>query len=55
MCGGIVEIELLLFNVFAMVALARRHSIGTLFENRILSVPEGKTENDELVAVTDCG
>jgi len=55
MSRGIVEIEVVFFDVFAMVALARCHAVGTLFENRILSVPEGKTENDELVTVTDCG
>ena len=48
-----VEVEVILFDVLAMVALAIGQPEQPLLENRVRAVPERQRETQDLVAVTD--
>ncbi len=48
-----VEVEPVLLDVLAVVALGVRQAEGPLLEDRVLPVPEREREADELVAVGD--
>jgi hypothetical protein len=51
MCRGRVEIIIKFFHVLAVVALMACDSKQTLFEDRILLVPEREPETETLVVV----
>ena len=50
-----VEIEVVLLDVFAMIALAVREPEQALLENRILSVPKSQRKAEPLLVVGDAG
>ena len=51
----VVEVEVVLLDVLAVVALVGRQAEEPLLEDRIAAVPEGGGEAQELVAVADAG
>ena len=51
---GAVEVEVILLDVLAVVALAGREPEGSLLQDRILPVPERQAEDKHLVSVADC-
>src|SRR5215831_9841044 len=53
MCGGAVEIEVVLLHVLAMISFARSQAEGSLFQNRIFAVPQCKAENQDLISVAN--
>src|SRR5262245_55408838 len=46
-----VEVEVVLLDVLAVVALAVRESEETLLENRVLAVPQGQSKAEPLLVV----
>ena len=50
-----IEVEVVLLHVLAVVALAVGQPEEPLFENRILAVPEGEAEAEELLVVGNPG
>src|SRR5271166_5933729 len=55
MCWRRIEIEVVLFHVLAMIALAVRQAEHPLLEDRILAVPEGQGKAQALLLVADAG
>src|SRR5215813_12150627 len=55
MCRRAVEIEVILFNVFAVIALTSGDAKQPLLENGIFSIPQGESKTDHLMAVGDTG
>ena len=53
--GSAVEIEILLLDIFAVVALVTAEAEEALLEDRVAGVPEAESEADALVAVADAG
>ena len=51
----VVEVEVVLLDVLAVVALAGRQAEEPLLEDRVAAVPEGGGEDEELVAIADAG
>ena len=51
----VVEVEVVLLDVLAVVALVRRQAEEPFLEDRVAAVPEGGGEDEELVAVADAG
>src|SRR5262249_3254312 len=49
----VVEIEVMLLDVFSVVAFVIRQAEQPLFQDRILAVPEGDTEAQVLVAIAE--
>jgi hypothetical protein len=52
---SVVEVEVVLLDVLAVVALVRSDAEQALLEDRVLLVPEGRGEAEELIAVRDAG
>src|SRR6516225_10220232 len=50
-----VEVEVIFFNVFAVIAFASSQAKQPLLENGILSIPQGKGKTDHLMAIGDTG
>src|SRR5258708_21020169 len=50
-----IEVEVILFDVFAVIAFVSGQAKKTLLEDRVLSVPEGQGKTQALVAVTNTG
>src|ERR1700761_155678 len=50
---GAVEVEVVFFKVFAMVALAVRQTERTFFENGIFAIPQGHAETQQLLVIAD--
>src|SRR5579862_1904757 len=48
-----VEVEVVLLDVFAVVALVAGKTEGALLENRILAIPHRKRETQALFVITD--
>ena len=48
-----VEIEVILLDVFAVVALVARQAEQPLLQNRVAAIPEGQCKADELMAIGD--
>ena len=46
-----IEIEVIVFDVFAMVPFIAREAEQPFLQNRITSVPEGDSEADILVTI----
>src|SRR5262249_43800284 len=55
MCRRAVEIEVILFNVFAVIALTSGDAKQPLLENGIFSIPQGESKTDHLMTVGDAG
>src|SRR5262249_15588683 len=53
MCRRAVEIEVILFNVFTVIAFTSGEAKQPLLENEILSIPHGEGKADHLMAVRD--
>src|SRR5436305_10030064 len=53
MCGSIVEIIVVFFDVFAVVALFSRQTKEALFEDGVPAIPQCQGETNLLVAVAD--
>src|SRR6266851_4131869 len=53
MSRRVVEIEVILLDVFTVVAFARRQSEKALLEDRIATVPECRRKHQELIAIAD--
>ena len=51
----IVEVEVIFLDVLAVIALRRRQAEEAFLEDRVLAVPEGGGEAEELIAVADAG
>ena len=49
--GCSVEVEIVLFYIFAVVALVWFEAIQALFKNRIFFIPESEREDECLVVV----
>src|SRR4051794_35198646 len=50
-----IEVEVALLDVFAMIRLTRHEAEVTLFEDRILLVPERQRPAEDLIAVAETG
>src|SRR5258708_20760100 len=50
-----IEVEVILFDVFAVIAFVSGQAKKTLLEDRVLSVPEGQGKTQALVAATNTG
>ena len=48
-----VEIEVILFDIFAMIALVAGQPKQAFLEDRIPAIPEGEGEADELMPIAD--
>src|SRR5579884_4025370 len=55
MSGGVIKIVIIFFDILAVIALLSVEAEESLFQNGIVSVPEGRSEADILVAVTEAG
>ncbi len=53
--GRAVEVEVVLLDVFAVVALAVGQAEGTLLQDRVAAVPQRQREAQHLVVVADAG
>ena len=53
--GQVVEVEVVLLHVLAVVSLAGHHAVEAFLEERILLVPEGEGEAEHLIPVADAG
>src|SRR5262249_36362230 len=51
----VVDVEVVVLDVLAVVALVRRHAEQPLLEVRIALVPERRREAQQLVAIADAG
>ena len=49
----VVDVEVILFHILAMIAFVRREPEEALLENRIAAVPECRREHENLVAIAD--
>jgi len=54
-CGRVVEVEIALLNVFAMIALFAVQSEEPLLEDGIAAIPQSQSKAEALVAVADAG
>src|SRR5215469_1469241 len=52
---GVVNIEVVLFHVLAVVALAVGKSKEPLFEYRVIAIPQGKAKAEGLLIVANAG
>ena len=50
-----VEVEIIFFNVFAVITLAVRQPEHAFFQDRILAIPQGQAEAQQLLIVADSG
>jgi hypothetical protein len=50
-----VEVVVKLFDVFAVISLAVREAEKALFQNWIFPIPEGQSQTDALMVVTQAG
>src|SRR5271165_5559985 len=50
-----VEIEIILFDVLAVIGLAVGQAVYPLLEDRVLAVPQGKGEAQSLLVVAETG
>ncbi len=55
MRGGAVEIEVVFFDVFAVVGLTVRQTERTFLENRVFAIPQGHAEAQQLLVIADPG
>jgi hypothetical protein len=53
--GRAIEVEVVLFDVLPVIALAVRESEHPLLEDRIATVPERQGETKKLLVITDTG
>src|SRR5215475_1267190 len=53
MCRRTVEIKVILFNVFAVIAFTSGETKQSLLENGIFSIPQSEGKTDHLMAVGD--
>ena len=51
----VVEVEVVFFDVLAVIAFGRRQTEEALLEDRIMTIPEGGGEDEKLVAVANAG
>ncbi len=52
---GRVKVEVVLFDVLAVVALGPCQAEQPLFENRVAPIPERQRKTEHLLVVTDAG
>jgi hypothetical protein len=50
-----VEVEVVFFDIFAVVALAVRQTEEAFLEDWITAIPQGHTEAERLLVVADAG
>src|SRR5205823_2541336 len=50
---SVVEVKVVVLDVLAAVAFARRQSEESFFENRIAAVPECRREHQQLIAIAE--
>src|SRR5271166_6500635 len=50
-----VEVEIILFDVLAVIGLAVGQAVYPLFEYRVLAIPQGKGEAQSLLVVAETG
>src|SRR6476660_7605674 len=53
MRGSVVEVEVILLEIFAVVPLTRCQAEGPLFQDGILTVPQSQAEYQKLIPVAD--
>src|SRR5579884_1652193 len=51
----IIEVVIIFFDILAVVALFTIEAKETLFQDGVVSIPEGRGEADELVAIAEAG
>ena len=54
-CGEVVEVEVVLLHVLAVVALGVRQPEESFFQDRVVFVPQGDGETQALMRVGDAG
>jgi len=53
MCGRTIQIEVVLLDILAVIALAVGESEQALFDNGILAVPQREREAEKLLVIAD--
>src|SRR6202050_5779820 len=51
--GSVVEVKIIFFYVFAVIALGRTQPEHSLFQDRVAAVPKRERENKKLVTIAD--
>jgi hypothetical protein len=55
MCRGIVEVEIILLDIFAVVALAVGQAEETLLQDWVPAIPERHAKAQPLLIIADTG